>query len=482
MKHVVVVGGGIAGLTTALHLKDRAREVVDGLDVVLLESGDRVGGNIRSDRADGWIIERGPNGYLDNVPATSALVARLGLTGRVRRVHADSAKRYLYRNGRLHLLPTGPASFLTSSVLSFPGRLRVLWEPFARPRPRDVDETVAEFANRRIGAEAAAVLVDAMVSGVFAGDIEQLSLASTFPKMAEMEAEHGGLVRAMLARGRARRVAAKRAAELRAQGKEVEELTRPGGPAGPRGTLTSFDDGIQVLPDRLAQELGRSVRLDAKVIAVEPAKDGGWSIALASGESITAQAIVLAAPAAEAASLVRACSDDLAQSLEMIPSAGLAVVALGYDAGGVGCATDGFGFLVPRAEGLRILGCLWDSNLFPGRAPDGRILMRAMIGGAHDPEAVGLGDDELIAIVREDLGTTMGLYAEPILTRVYRHRTGIAQYTVGHRTRLDRIEATLRGLPGLWVTGSSYYGVSMNACIQKAGEQANEILRMLCDR
>lgn len=123
--------------------------------------------------------------------------------------------------------------------------------------------------------------------------------------------------------------------------------------------------------------------------------------------------------------------------------------------------------------------CLWDSNLFPGRAPDGRILMRAMIGGAHDPEAVALGDDELIAIVREDLGTTMGLRAEPILTRVYRHRTGIAQYTVGHRTRLDRIEATLRGLPGLWVAGSSYYGVSMNVCIQKAAEQANEVLGVL---
>ena len=485
MKRVVVVGGGIAGLTTALHLKDRARDVVDGLEVMLVESADCVGGNIRTDRADGWTIERGPNGYLDNVPTTAALVVRLGLTGRVRSANPNSAKRYLYRNETLHLLPTGPASFLTSSVLSIPGRLRVLWEPFARPRPHEGDDTVAAFATRRIGAEAAAVLVDAMVSGVFAGDIEQLSLASTFPKMAEMEAEHGGLVRAMLARGRTRRVAAKRAAELRAQDKEVEELTRPGGPAGPAGTLTSFNEGIQVLPDRLADELGSSVRLDATVTEVEPEGEGGggsWTIALASGGSVAADSIVLAVPAARAASLVKACSDDLAQSLEMIPSAGLAVVALGYDAKGVGNAANGFGFLVPRGEGPRILGCLWDSSLFPGRAPEGRVLMRAMIGGAHDPEAVGLDDDELIAIVREDLGTTMGLRAEPILARVYRHRAGIAQYSVGHGARLVSIEAMLRGLKGLWVAGSSYYGVSMNACIQKAGEQANEILEVLCGR
>jgi oxygen-dependent protoporphyrinogen oxidase len=476
MAHVIIVGGGIAGLATALELRDQARALGTELAVTLFEAAPRVGGNIRTDRDAGWTIEWGPNGYLDSVPATPALAERVGLGDRIQPANEKAAKRFLYRNGTLHLLPMGPVGFLKSGVLSPAGRARVLMEPLAHPKPSGIDETIYEFASRRIGSEAANTLIDAMVSGVFAGNIHTLSLASTFPKMAAMEAEHGGLVLAMLARMRARRVARRRVQALQASGAEATELTRPGGPAGPAGTLTSFDGGLDLFPTAIAEHLGSSVRVG---IAVErlTRSDGVWRVALSNGESETADAVMLAVPASHAALLVDPLDPSLARALRAVPSAGLAVAALGYDADAIGGPPDGFGFLVPRGAGPRILGCLWDSSLFPGRAPAGKVLMRIMIGGAHDPEAVALDDDELLSIVKADLRTTMGITAEPALTRIYRHPGGIAQYTVGHAARLSLIRDRLATVPGLFVGGSSYDGVAMNACIEAAATHAESILR-----
>jgi oxygen-dependent protoporphyrinogen oxidase len=478
MARVIVVGGGIAGLATAVELRDRARTAGTALDVSVFEAAPQVGGNIRTDRDDGWTIEWGPNGYLDSVPATPALADRVGLGDRIQPANAKAAKRFLYRHGRLHLLPTGPVGFLRSRVLSPKGRARVLMEPFAHSKPDGVDETIHEFASRRIGSEAASVLIDAMVSGVFAGDIRSLSLESTFPKMAAMEAEHGGLVRAMVARMRERRAARAEANARRDRGDAATELTRPGGPAGPAGTLTSFDGGLDLFPSAIADHLGSDVHVGTSVDHLARS-DGAWQVTLSTGETIPADAVMLTVPASRAARLVDALDPALARALDTITSASLAVVAMGYDADAIGGEPDGFGFLVPRGEGPRILGCLWDSSLFPGRAPAGKVLMRAMIGGAHDPEAVSLDDRELLAIVRRDIQATMGIEADPALTRIYRHRGGIAQYTVGHAARLAQLRERLDALPGLWVGGSSYDGVAMNACIEAAGEHAERILRQI---
>ena len=481
MKRIIIVGGGITGLTTALHLKDRAGEVPQGLEVVVLEANDDPGGNIRTRREDGFVIERGPNGYLDNVPATPALVRRLGLEDQVQKADESAANRFLYRNGKLHLLPTGPLGFLKSPVLSIPGRLRVFGEPFAPAKPPAVDETIFDFASRRIGREAASTLIDAMVSGVFAGNVHELSLASSFPKMAAMEEEHGGLVKAMLARMKEKRAAKKDAAERRARGEDVEALTRPGGPAGPGGTLTSFRDGLDTLPMALARELGDTLRLGVEVRGVKAGGDTGspWAVTLAGGNELEADAVLVGLPAPKARPLLEGIDSVLADAVGEISTAPLAVVAVALDAEAMGGAPDGFGFLVPRGTGPRILGCLWDSSIFPGRAPEGKVLLRAMIGGAHDPQAMLLTDQEMTERVLADLRLTMGLEAEPLFTRVYRWRLGIGQYTVGHQARLDRIHAALARNPGLWVAGSSFYGISMNACIEKAGEQAREILSHL---
>lgn len=484
MRRVVVVGGGIAGLATALQLADRGKALPGGLDVRLLEAAPRLGGNIRTEHAEGFTVEWGPNGFLDNVPAMARLVERVGLAPAVRRADDAAGKRYLFRHGRLHELPAGPGGFLASPVLSLRGRLRVLLEPFAATRPEGVDESIHEFAARRIGAEAAEVLVDAMVSGVFAGDTKRLSLASAFPKMAAMEAEHGSLVRAMLARMRERRAAKRRARELAARGEEAAELTRPGGPAGPGGTLTSFEGGLEHLIDALAAALGDAVRTGAPVAEVAPvvASESGtrrWRVIEEAGESIDADAVVLAVPAARAAGLVRAADAGLAGELEAIRTAGLAVVALGYEAASLQRVPAGFGFLIPRSEGVRSLGCLWDSSIFPGRAPADRVLLRVMIGGAHDPGAVDLDDGALLATVRADLARTMALDAEPCFVRIYRHPRGIAQYEPGHQARLAGIEDRLRRLGGLRLAGSSYRGVSMNSCVEDAERQAAEIVEDL---
>lgn len=477
MKRVVVVGGGIAGLTTALHLEDRAGEVPGGLEVIILEASSRAGGNIQTDRVDGFLIEKGPNGYLDNVPATGALVRRLGLEEEVQKADDSAAKRYLYRGGRLHRLPTGPLGFLKSPVLSLPGRLRVFGEPLARAKTPGVDESIFDFASRRIGPEAASVLIDAMVSGVFAGDVRKLSLASAFPKMAAMEEEHGGLVRAMVARMRERRAARREVEERRRRGEEVDDLVRPGGPAGPGGTLTSFRQGLDTLPRALAEELGPSVRYGEKAVFLDwGTEEAKWTIRTASGESLSADGVVLAVPSPNAHRLLETVDLELANAVEGIPTAGLAVVALAFPEAATGGPLDGFGFLVPRGEGPRMLGCLWDSSIFPGRAPNGSVLLRVMIGGAHDPDAVGEEEEALISQVLSELGPIMAIRAEPSLARVYRWPLGIGQYLVGHGAKLDEIQHRLGGLGPLWLAGSSFYGVSMNACIEKAGEHAAAIL------
>jgi protoporphyrinogen/coproporphyrinogen III oxidase len=500
VKRVVIVGGGITGLATAVHLRDRAAEVEGGLEVVVLEAEDHPGGNVRTERFDGFTIEQGPNGFLDNAPATLRLVRRLGLERELQRADDDAARRYLYRGGRLHQLPSGPISFLRSPVLSLGGRMRVLAEPFARSRPAERDESVYDFAARRIGPEAAAVLVDAMVSGVFAGNVHELSLQSAFPKMARMESEHGSLVKAMVAGAKQRRAALRRSSDESGDSAGGEAgagaPARAGGPAGPGGTLTSFRRGLDTLVEGLSLAAGDSLTVRTRVAGIRSGEgEAGprdrmearlrsatrvrrWDVHTAAGDIVDADAVVVAIPAPRAATLLEPLDPALGLAVREIKTAPLAVIALGYGTREAP-AIRGFGFLVPRGTGPRILGCLWDSSIFPGRAPEGRILLRAMIGGAHDPEAVGLDDDALVDRVLTDLRATMDLNADPVLTRIYRWPLGIAQYQVGHQDRLDRIHGRLSQHPGLWVAGSSFYGVSMNACFEKAPLQADEILTFL---
>ena len=407
---IAVLGGGVSGLTAAYQFGKQGHEVT------VFEAGDRLGGNILTDDWNDCIVEWGPNGFLDNEPATLRLVEELGLTGRLRRARESAARRFIWRAGKLRELPAKPPAFLFSDCLPLSGRLRVLLEPWSKPAP-DGDESIHDFATRHMGRQAAEVLIDAFVTGVFAGDPRRLSVASAFPKLKKLEDEFGSLIRGARGRG-----------------------------FGPKGVLTSFDSGLRVLIDALADRV--DVRRNSPVERVER------------GEF---DRVISTIPARRLAPLV---DGELAHELGEIPIAPVAVVALLFkepiD------VPDAFGFLVPRNQGLRILGTLYDSSIFEGRAPGGLRLFRTLIGGRRDPEAVELGDDELRGIVSREMRQAWGCFPEPEAVGVVRHPLGIAQYEVGHAARLARIAAACPDW--LSLTGSSYHGVALNLCVKEALE------------
>jgi protoporphyrinogen/coproporphyrinogen III oxidase len=460
---VVVVGGGIAGLAAARAVHTQAPDA----EVIVLEARDRTGGNIRTERIDGYLCEAGPDGFLDSAPATLAFVDEIGLTPHLLPSRDAARRRFIFRHERLHEVPLSPLAFLRTGLLSIAGRVRVACEPLARRAPA-YDESILQFAERHIGREAARVLVGSMVSGIFAGDARELSLKSCFPKMHDMDAQYGSLVRAMLANRRPRRSA--------------------NGVGAPAGRLTSFADGMESLIRAAADSLGGSVRTNSKVSDLRPRRQlsesgprlvGARSFTVFSGgRAIEADAVVLAGPASESADLLRSFEPEAARQLNGIATAPLAVVCLGYDEAALVAdrgALDGFGFLVPRGEGPRILGALWESSIYPDRAPAGKALLRVMIGGATDRDAVDLDDAQLLDVVRGDLRRTMGVRVIPEFTHVFRHRRGIAQYTLGHAARLARLESRLRDYPGLFLAGNSYRGVSINACIEDAPAVARQV-------
>lgn len=455
---VGVIGAGPSGLAVAWELLARGRARGAEPEVAVYERAARPGGNVWTDAIGGYRIEQGPEGFLDSAPRTLELAGQLGIGPRVVSASDAASARFVYADGRLHAVPTGPVAFLRSPLLPLAARLRVLTEPFHHAGP-DVDESVHAFATRRLGPVAAERLVGAMVAGVYAGDAEALSMPAAFPRLATMEREHGSLTRALLATRRVARNAGRRA----------------GGPAGPSGRLTSFAGGMRDLIDALAGALGDRLHLDRGAVAV--ASTGrGWRVHFDDGEDVFDR-LVVTTPPWYAASLLHDVDRELAATLARIPGAPIAAVALGFDAAVLaGVNVRGFGFLVPKGQGLRILGSLWSSSIFPGRAPVGRVLLRALVGGARDPEAGELPEDRLVELVRRDLATAMGIHAAPDFVRVYRHPKGIPQYTIGHLARLQAVSERLARLPGLLLHGNGYRGISLNDCIRFAGEVADAAL------
>ena len=456
MTRIVVVGAGISGLAAAFEIRRLAAGAGTNVEVVVLEEQDQVGGKVRTVRADGYLCETGVQAFLDNSPPTLELAEALGLGPRLRRAQEVAKKRWIYSRGKLEELPMSPPRFLRSRLVSWPGKLRLALEPFARKRPAGVDETVAEFARRRLGDEALQVLVGPMVAGVFAGDPANLSVKSAFPKVVALEEKYGGLIRGMLALRRER-------------GRDVD--------AGPGGTLTSFDEGMATPCVSLARSLGDAVRLKTPVRALER-RGAGLRLLLGDGHS-DADAVVLAVPAYVQARLLGPLDPDCAGLLDRVPYPPLAVACLGFRREDVGHPLDGFGFLVPRREPLRLLGALFESTLFEGRAPAGHVLIRAMVGGATNPELCALDDTTLLTLLEKELGGVLGLKARPVFSRIWRHEQAIPQYTVGHGDRVTELEARAAKAGPIIVGGSAYRGISLNDCVRNARTVAEQALARL---
>ena len=450
---VVVIGGGITGLSLAFTLHEAARRRGAALSLNVLEGGPRAGGHVQTRTQDGFVIEAGPNGFLNREPHTLELIDAAGLRSRLIEARKESARRFILRGGALCRVPEGPASLLASPALSWRGKLRLALEPFAPSAPAGVEETVYDFSRRRIGSEAAEMLVDAAVSGISAGDSRNLSVSAQFPIMTEMEREHGSLVRALFAR--------------RGRGQ---------GPA----KLMSFDGGLGTLTERLAEQLGAMVQTDRSVRSIDP-QGSGWRVELNDGQSLEADHVALALPARAAAPLVQRFDPGLTDALREIPYSGIGVVALGYRVSDVPMPLDGYGYLVTRPEGLATLGVLWESSIFSGRAASGTALLRVFLGGARRPEVVEWSESRLQEIATQELAQVMGIRATPLHVSTYRWPGAIAQYTVGHDARRNAIRARLSRFPGLSVCGTSYDGVSFNHAIRSGRLLAADLVAKLWD-
>jgi oxygen-dependent protoporphyrinogen oxidase len=450
---IVIAGAGISGLATAQAILER-----DPLaDITVLESSARAGGKVLTEKtAEGYLCEWGVNAFLDKVPRTLELSRSLGLEPTPADVSAK--KRFVFSEGALHKLPEKPPEFFTSNLLSVPGRLRVIGEILSG-RAKKPDETLEEFGTRHLGREAFEKLIDPMASGVFAGDARTMSLKSCFPRIHEVESEHGSLIRGLIKLQKAARKAGKK--------------DTPG--PGPGGILTSFENGMAEMTDTLAARLGDRIHYNAAVRNIEFTGDA-YLVQTEDGGEEPCQILVLASPAYAQAAMLRAMAPGISEALEGIGYPPLAVVCLGFDAADVGGEMDGFGFLIPSRERRQILGTVADSFVFPNRAPDGRVLLRTMVGGARNPEPALLADGPLLDTVQTNLREIMGITAEPEFASIYRHERAIPQYLVGHADRLQAIEAQQARFPGLFLTGNAYRGVSLNDCVVNADATAEAVV------
>ena len=447
-----MIGAGISGLVCAYRLMSR------GADVALIESSDRIGGVIRSEKIDGYLIERGPNSS-QGTTELLALVEELGITEHL--VEGDpKAPAFVYFNGKLHPVPSGPGGFISTSALSLAGKARLLAEPFIAARRADGEESIASFARRRLGTEAAERLVGSFVSGVYAGDAERLSVQAAFPKLAALEADYGGLIKGAIAKAR--------------QAKQSKTVAP--GPTPKRSV--SFLSGMSFLPETLGRSLGDSMLLGCKDLKINR-EQRAYTIEFESKAgpvSLSCESLILATPAWAAASLVKSISSDLSGLLEEIEYPPLAILYVDYEASAIGVPLAGFGFLSAPSEETPVLGCVWNSSLFPGRAPKGRTLLTVFMGGARHPGAARYEDAELISIANTELQRALRANAAPRIAGITRYERSIPQYNLGHRDRVRQIEALLAATPGLHIAGNYLHGVSTGDCIKEAERIAREAI------
>lgn len=465
MRSVAVIGGGVSGLATAWRLGKLAEEKGVPLRVRLFEKNHYFGGKMRTHREAGYTCEWGPNGFLDNKPWTVDLCREIGLDEDFLLSNDASRKRFIYSDRKLHRVPAKPLEFFMSRLLSLPGRLRIMLEPLAAP-PRSDDETIHDFGTRRIGREAALKILNPMVSGVFAGATEVMSLKSAFPRIKELEDNYGGLIMAFL------RLA------LEKRGKKSDPAKPKSGPGGPGGVLTSFERGVSELPARLGELLGVDATTSAVCEAAVPEK-GAWRLFFDNGENELFDAAVLAVPSYNAAEILGDLDKELCSVLGRIPYAACTVTGLGFERNQLKHDLDAFGFLAPSREKLDILGCLFTSSIFPGRAPDGRVLLRVFSGGYRRPEIADWSEEKLVGRVLGDVGGILGIKGAPEFVRTFPFRRAIPQYTVGHSARLEAIGERLANHPGLYLAGNAYRGVSLNDCSRNSNLVAEEVLEYL---
>ncbi|HVO22899.1 MAG TPA: protoporphyrinogen oxidase [Candidatus Margulisiibacteriota bacterium] len=460
--HVAVVGGGIAGLAAAHRLVELSREQQRPVRVTLLEADRRLGGSIATERVDGFVIEAGPDSFISEKPWALKLCERIGFTARLVGTRDEFRRTFVVHNGGLHALPDGflllaPTRFwplLTTRLFTWPGKMRMAMDLILPRGPQRGDESLGSFVTRRLGREALERVAQPLVGGIYTADPDDLSLAATMPRFLEMERTRRSIIWAMWTAQRRAPAAARTS-------------------SGARWSLfVSVDNGMQSLIDALAQRLPEgAVRVSSPVTGVEPGAQ--WRVTTADGAALAVDAVILATPAHHSARMVSAFDARIADELRGIPYASSATVSLAYRSEQIPRPLDSFGFVVPLIEARSIVACTYSSVKYPGRAPDGHVLLRAFVGGAMQQDLFDQDDAAMAASVRRELRELLGITSEPLLTRIHRHPQAMPQYRVGHLDRMARIAAALVQHPGLALAGNAYRGVGIPDCIH-SGELAAE--------
>jgi oxygen-dependent protoporphyrinogen oxidase len=449
---VIVIGAGISGLACAFRLAER------GIDVVVFEKAERVGGVIASTARNGFVFERGPQSF-QMTPVLAELVRGAGLESEVVSAPAR-APRYVFAGGRLHSAPMGPRMLVGGSLLGFGSRLRLIRDLAGRSSPPERDETLAEFVERKFGTELLDRLAGPFVSGIYAGDPKRLGLRDAFPDLYRWERERGSVLRGAMRAMRSR---------------------RESGQARP--TLSAIRGGNARLVEALAGKLGGRLSLGTNVETIERLdwKRGFAARVRGAGavDTLTADFLVMAAPADAAAQILSGMNGRLAKLLLRIEYAPVAVVGMGYRREQVKNRLEGFGFLVARSEGLKLLGSVWTSSLFPGRAETGMVNLASFAGGAADPATTALPEDEIGEIVGKELGKILGISGKPVERMVTVHRRALPQYNVGHRKLIEEIREEAGKIPGLAMIGNYLDGVATGSCVELAFRAAARVAEEL---
>ncbi len=461
MKRIVVVGGGIAGLAAAHRLQTLAQDANTPISLTLIESASYLGGKIETERMDDFVIEGGPDTFLSYKPWGMALCKELGIMDRLHGTNPQKYGSFVMSGTKLHPLPEGltgmiPTKFgpMAKTALISPwGKARMGLDFVLPPRRDEGDESLADFISRRLGREVYARLVEPLMSGIYAGDGEQLSLASTFPQLRKLELEHGGLIKGLLS---ARKNGARRR------------------PAASKSGLTVFvtpRTGLAELIESLVEHLSDvALVTNNGVQAMTPTPDG-YELTTQDGQKWQADAVIMATPSFAMAKLVDSFDATLASTLNEIPYVSTATLSVAYPLSDVPHALKGNGYVIPRVEGQDVLACTWTSSKFPHRAPEGYALLRAFVGRAGREDALDGSDDDLLQLVRAELERTLGITAVPMFHRLFRWPDSMPQYNLGHPERLEQIDRRLAQHAGLFVAGCAYRGIGIPDCIN-SGQQA----------
>ena len=455
MKRVVVIGAGMSGLACAWALRERA-------DVVVLEASPRVGGNVTTAKADGFVMDAGPDAWVTTKPDASALAREAGLEAELIGTRPETRRVYVAWNGRLHPMPEGVvlgvptriAPMVATRLFSLFGKARMGLEPLVPRREwaEGEDEAIGDFVARRLGREAAERLAGPLLSGIFAGDAGRLSVRAAFPQFVEQEKKYGSLVLAM-----------------RASRKKAAHAPKTGG--APPSAFVSLRSGMSLFPETLAKKL--DVRLGTSVDRIARAGEG-FDVATSS-ETMRCDAVVLAVPPHAAGRLFGPIDADAARLAGEIRCGSSAAIFLGYRREDVAHPLDATGFVVPRGGRNKLVACTFVTSKWESRAPEGRVLLRAFVGGAGREEVLDASDDELVRLARAELAELLGRMGEPILTRVFRHVRASPQPEVGHLARMRAIGERLAAVPGVHLVGNGYNGTGIPDCVKQGRAAAAAI-------